>query len=103
MFFIKQMEQTLLLHPSFFGPKIKTYLKDQLHRDMEGTNTGDYYIVAIMDISDYSDGQVMPGSGFAEYTIHFRAIVWKPFKGEVVRLRWVVKLQQNASLTPYAA
>lgn len=84
MFFVKDMEQTITLHPSFFGPKIQFYLKDQLYRDMEGVNTGDFYIVAIMDVLDYSDGRVMPGSGFAEYTISYRAIIWKPFKGEVV-------------------
>lgn len=79
------MEHTILLHPSYFGPHMQRYLKDKLYEDIEGKCTGDFYIVAIMDINDYSDGQVMPGSGFAQYSVHYRAVVWKPFKGEVVR------------------
>lgn len=85
MFFIKPMEHTILLHPSYFGPNIQRYLRDRLYEDIEGKCTGDFYIIAIMDINDYSEGQVMPGSGFAQYNVHYRAIVWKPFKGEVVR------------------
>jgi DNA-directed RNA polymerase subunit E'/Rpb7 len=42
--------------------------------------------VCISDSFDISDGQVMPGSGSAEYTVHYKAIVWRPYKGEVVRL-----------------
>jgi hypothetical protein len=39
-----------------------------------------------MDTFNISEGRVIPGSGVAEYTIVYRAIVWKPFKGETVRL-----------------
>jgi DNA-directed RNA polymerase II subunit RPB7 len=28
---------------------------------------------------------VLPGSGHAEYIVHYKAIVWRPYKGEVVR------------------
>lgn len=85
MFFIKQMEHTITLHPSFFGPRIQDYLVSQLYRDMEGTNTGDFYIVAIMSEPQASEGMTVPGSGFATYTVYFKAVIWKPFKGEVVR------------------
>lgn len=86
MFFIHQMEHTITLHPSFFGNRIHWILKNQLHQDVEGTNTGNYYIVCVMDVNDISDGRVIPGSGRAEYVLSYRAIVWKPYKGECVRL-----------------
>lgn len=84
MFFIHFLEHVLTLHPSFFGSHVKEYLTQKLLDDVEGVCTGDYYIVCVMDTYDISEGRVMPGSGLAEYTIMYRAIVWKPFKGETV-------------------
>lgn len=88
MFFLHEMERTITLHPSFFGPRIHEYLTKRLMADVEGTNTGNFYIVCVMDTYDISEGRVVPGSGFAEYTVHYRAVVWRPFKGETVRLRY---------------
>lgn len=84
MFFLKEEERTITLHPSFFGPNIHRYLSDQLLNDVEGTNQGDYFIVCVLDSYEFSEGKVIPGSAFAEYRVHYKAIVWKPFKGEVV-------------------
>lgn len=86
MFFLKDEERTVTLHPSFFGPNIKEYIKQQLFTDVEGQIFGDYFTIAVMEQMEISDGKVVPGSGFAEYTVHYRAVVWKPFKGEVVRV-----------------
>jgi len=87
MFFLHEMERTIQLHPSFFGPRIHDYLTKRLMSDVEGTNTGNFYIVCVMDTYDISEGRVVPGSGFAEYTVHYRAVVWRPFKGETVRAK----------------
>ncbi|EGD85763.1 hypothetical protein H112_06685 [Trichophyton rubrum D6] len=84
MFFIHFLEHVLTLHPSFFGSHVKEYLSQKLLDDVEGICTGDYYIVCVMDMYDISEGKIIPGSGLAEYTIVYRAIVWKPFKGETV-------------------
>ncbi|KAI1962597.1 DNA-directed RNA polymerase II subunit [Ophidiomyces ophidiicola] len=84
MFFIHFLEHVLTLHPSFFGSHVKEYLTQKLLDDVEGICTGDYYIVCVMDTYDISEGRIIPGSGMAEYTIMYRAIVWKPFKGETV-------------------
>lgn len=56
----------------------------KLVKDVEGTCAGDYYIIAIMDTFDVSEGRILPGSGLAEFTVGYRAVVWRPFKGEVV-------------------
>ena len=86
MFFLHEMERTITLHPSFFGPRIHDYVKRQLLGDVEGINTGSYIIVCVMDADKMSEGRVLPGTGLAEYTVHYRAVVWKPFKGEVVSI-----------------
>ena len=84
MFFLHDLERTIKLHPSYFGPHVTQYLTEKLMSDVEGTNTGHYYIVCVLDAYDISEGRVIPGGGQAEYTVHFRAVVWKPFRGEAV-------------------
>ena len=85
MFFLYELERVITLHPSFFGPKVKEYLTNRLLDDVEGTCTGQYYIICVMDTYDISEGRVVPGSAVAEYTVHYRAVVWRPFRGETVR------------------
>ncbi|KAF2459743.1 DNA-directed RNA polymerase II 19 kDa polypeptide [Lineolata rhizophorae] len=84
MFFLHELERTITLHPSFFGPRIDTYIGEKLLQDVEGINTGNYYVVCVLDSFDLSEGRVIPGTGSAEYTVHFRAVVWRPFKGEIL-------------------
>lgn len=65
---------------------MKEYLTNRLLEDVEGTCTGQFYIICVMDAYDISEGKVIPGSAVAEYTVHYRAVVFRPFKGEAVRL-----------------
>ena len=85
MFFLKFMERTITLHPTYFGPRIKDYLIDRLKQDVEGTNLGNFFVILVLDNPEISDGRVVPSSGYAEYTVNYRAIIWRPFRGEVVR------------------
>lgn len=89
MFFFHTLERVITLHPSFLGPRVREYLLDRLYNDVEGTCTGEYYIICAMDQFEISSGRVVPGSGVAEYTIRYRAVVYKPFKGETVCLQWL--------------
>lgn len=87
MFFLYDMERVVTLHPSFFGPRIHDYVQRQLLSDNEGTNEGSYYIVAILDGSiEISEGRVLPSVGLSEFNVHFKAVVWRPYKGEIVCL-----------------
>ena len=61
------------------------YLESKLYADVEGTCSGQFgYIIAVVSILDIGTGMVLPGSGQAEFITRYRAIVFKPFKGEVV-------------------
>lgn len=84
MFFLRYLEREMKIHPSFFASNVNEILRGQLFSEMEGSCNGEYYIVCIMDIYDISPGKVRPGSGEAFFTILYRAILWKPFKGETV-------------------
>lgn len=97
MFFLHELERVISLHPSFFGPRVKEYLKNKLLEDVEGTCDGSYYIICVVDPSDISEGRVVPGEARAEYTIRYHAVVWKPFKGEVVS--WNVVITSECTLT----
>jgi DNA-directed RNA polymerase II subunit RPB7 len=84
MFFLKELEKTIQLHPSYFGPLIRQHIHRELLTKEEGSSTGKFTIVCILDSFEISDGLVIPGSGSAEYTVHYKAIVWRPYKNEVV-------------------
>src|SRR5438045_3974477 len=66
---------------------MRTYLKHKLLSDVEGTCSGQYgYIICVLDHQniDISAGNIVPGVGLAEFTVKYQAIIFKPFKGEVV-------------------
>ncbi|KAG8626918.1 hypothetical protein KVT40_005863 [Elsinoe batatas] len=83
MFFLRELERTITLHPSYFDQKTHEYVENQLYHDVEGTNTGTEFVLCVVSITDISEPKVMPGSSLAEFTVAFNAVVWRPFKGEV--------------------
>lgn len=61
------------------------FLESKLYSDVEGTCSGEFgYIIAVVSILDIGKGMVLAGSGQAEFVTRYRAIVFKPFKGQVV-------------------
>lgn len=85
MFFLKNLTREVTLHPSYFGRNMHELVSSRLLKDVEGTCTGRYFIISVMDTFDISEGKILPGTGLAEFTVNFRAVVWKPFRGETVR------------------
>jgi len=84
VFFLMPLERQVTLHPSYFGKNMHDLVKGKLLKDVEGTCTGRYYIITVLDSFDISEGRILPGSGLAEFTVGYRAVVWRPFKGETV-------------------
>ena len=84
MFFLKEETKVITLHPSYFGPNVREYLINRLNEEEEGRCTGDHFVICVMDMVDIGEGRVLPSGGQAEYTIKYRAIIWKPFRGETV-------------------
>ncbi|KZO92927.1 hypothetical protein CALVIDRAFT_486792, partial [Calocera viscosa TUFC12733] len=84
-FLQKDLHHTILLHPSYFGSRMHQHIEQKLHADVEGTCSGEYgYIIAVLDVIDVGVGLVSVGNGQAEFITTYRAIVFKPFKGEVL-------------------
>lgn len=87
MFFLKDLSLELTLHPSYFGSHMHQFLRTKLLQEVEGTCTGQYgYIICVMDGMkiDVGRGNVPSGVGSAVFNVKYRAIVYRPFKGEVV-------------------
>ncbi|KAI1845330.1 hypothetical protein JX265_005487 [Neoarthrinium moseri] len=84
MFFVYTLERRVTLHPSFFGKNMHELVTRKLLDDVEGTCTGSYYIITIMDSFLISEGKILPGSGLAEFTVEYKAVIWRPFKGETI-------------------
>lgn len=64
---------------------MQAQLKDKLYADVEGTCTGRYgYVITVLSLHNIGKGKILPGSGLAEFKVNYQAIVFKPYKGEVL-------------------
>ncbi|KAJ1655669.1 DNA-directed RNA polymerase II subunit [Dispira simplex] len=85
MFFLKKLRHSITLHPRYFGRDIQEFVKSKLYQDVEGTCTGRHgYIITVVQVESISRGKLIPGLGSAEFEIVYQAIVFKPFKYEVL-------------------
>ena len=82
------------MHPSYFNPSLSAYLKLSLRRQVEGSCSGrlGYIIAVTQDNLDQPEGadedEGMRGrikeDGQAVFRLRYQAIVYRPFRGEVV-------------------
>ncbi|XP_061929358.1 DNA-directed RNA polymerase II subunit RPB7 isoform X1 [Apis cerana] len=85
MFYHISLEHEILLHPRYFGPQLLDTVKQKLYTEVEGTCTGKYgFVVAVTTIDNIGAGIIQPGQGFVVYPVKYKAIVFRPFKGEVL-------------------
>ena len=85
MFFMLPMQRIVTLPPHFFGPKLRETLERKLVDEVEGTCSGRYgYIVLVDAITDIGKGRIQDGSGHATFHMQYNSLVFKPFKGEVL-------------------
>lgn len=79
------LEHEILLHPKYFGPQLMETVKQKLYTEVEGTCTGKYgFVIAVTTIDNIGSGLIQPGQGFVVYPVKYKAIVFRPFKGEVL-------------------
>jgi len=79
------LEHDILLHPRYFGPTLLQTVKQKLFTEVEGTCSGTHgFIVAVTTIDNIGVGEIQPGRGFVVYPVKYKAIVFRPFKGEVL-------------------
>lgn len=60
-------------------------VKQKLYTEVEGTSSGKYgFVIAVTTIDSIGSGVIQPGQGFVVYPVKYKAIVFRPFKGEVL-------------------
>uniref|UniRef100_A0A8W8HZI9 DNA-directed RNA polymerase II subunit RPB7 n=1 Tax=Magallana gigas TaxID=29159 RepID=A0A8W8HZI9_MAGGI len=85
MFYHVSLEHEILLHPRYFGPNLLNIVKQKLFTEVEGTCTGKYgFVIAVTTIDNIGAGTIQPSRGFVVYPVKYKAIVFRPFKGEVL-------------------
>ncbi|EPB73868.1 RNA polymerase Rpb7 protein [Ancylostoma ceylanicum] len=85
MFFHLSMEHEVCLHPKYFGANLNETIKMKLFAEVEGTCTGKFgFVIAVTTIDTIGHGLIQPGRGFVIYPVKYKAIVFRPFKGQVV-------------------
>jgi len=85
MFYHVSLDHEVLLHPRYFGPSLLSVVKQKLFSEVEGTCSGKYgFVIAVTTIDSIGSGQILPGRGFVNYPIKYKAIVFRPIKGEVI-------------------
>ncbi|KAF9762448.1 DNA-directed RNA polymerase II subunit RPB7 [Nosema granulosis] len=83
MFFVKDFTHKIHLSPSYLGPQIQSLIQDYLYRTVEGSCTDSGYVIAVLDIDNVSEGIIML-NGLISFTIKYKALVLKTYKGEVL-------------------
>ncbi|EFA79139.1 RNA polymerase II core subunit [Heterostelium album PN500] len=79
------LERDLHIHPKHCGPNLYAIASEQLHSEVEGTCSGRYgFIITITSVDFVSRGKVLESTGYVVLPVKYRAIIFKPFKGEVL-------------------
>uniref|UniRef100_A0AC34F6F0 DNA-directed RNA polymerase II subunit RPB7 n=2 Tax=Panagrolaimus TaxID=55784 RepID=A0AC34F6F0_9BILA len=85
MFYHISLQHEVSLHPKYFGPNLMEVVKQRLFNEVEGTCTGKYgFVIAVTTIDTIGNGLIQPGRGFVVYPVKYKAIVFRPFKGQVM-------------------
>ncbi|RWS08245.1 DNA-directed RNA polymerase II subunit RPB7-like protein [Dinothrombium tinctorium] len=85
MFYHISLEHEIQLHPRYFGPSLLETVKQKLFSEVEGTCSGKYgFVIAVTTIDSIGSGIIQNSTGFVVYPIKYKAIVFRPFKGEVL-------------------
>lgn len=84
MFFLIRMKRLMIMPPSSFGYNLKEEIAMRLKKEVEGTTDGRHGFVVMIDKIDPIEQGKIVDNGHAEFNISYLAVVYRPFKNEVV-------------------
>jgi DNA-directed RNA polymerase subunit E'/Rpb7 len=76
----------VVIHPRFLGKKLRKTVVDTLKAEVVGSCIDGAHVIAVLRISDenVSRGVVEPLTGSVRYDVTYRAIMFRPFRNEVL-------------------
>lgn len=85
-FFVLVLHRRVQIHPKFFGASLQEKLTKRLMLEVEGTFAGRFgFIVAVLKVEgDIPVAELDDNTGFAVFPLAYQAVVFRPFKGEVL-------------------
>lgn len=86
VFFKKEMERAVMVHPQFLGRNLLQHVKDQLVSEVQGMSLDDAgFIIAVLRVNDEMQRGVIDHlTGFVKYRVAYSALMFRPFKNEVL-------------------
>lgn len=85
MFFILNLDKNLLVTPPYLGRNLDNHLLEILQHSVEGAFNERYgYILKVINVTKIGEGKVQDGSGDVFFPIFYKALVFMPYKGEVL-------------------
>jgi DNA-directed RNA polymerase II subunit RPB7 len=94
VFFRKHMTRVINVHPQFLGPKLKQHIKEQCRLQVQGERSvsGLGFVILVLSIEDAAIGKGVIDhlTGTTRYEVGYDAIIFRPFKNEVMDTTVVV-------------
>ncbi|KYN99652.1 putative DNA-directed RNA polymerase II [Plasmodium gaboni] len=85
MYFVIEEWKNVIIKPSQLGPRYQQYIEDMLRNSVEGQCSVKYgYVICVIRIIHSEPGRVQDGTGMIVVKVKYQAIVFKPFKDEVL-------------------
>lgn len=86
MYFVVPDTKSITMRPCDLGPFFQQRLEARLRHELEGSlsKNHDGTIVYIFRITEKSKPRIQDGTGFAVVDVSFEAIVFRPFRNEVI-------------------
>lgn len=85
MFFVMVFEQAIVMPPSSLYKDLKNLLKARLIEKVQGSVSEKYgYVICVINVEEPSCGKILDTSGDVLFNIKYKAVVMKPFVGEIV-------------------
>jgi DNA-directed RNA polymerase II subunit RPB7 len=85
MFFVLTFEQPIIMAPSCLYKDLQALIKAKLIEKVLGSVSEKYgYIVCVIKVDEPTAGKILDTSGDVLFNVRYKAVVMKPFPGEVV-------------------
>lgn len=85
MYFVVELWKNVTVHPRDLGPRYEQCVEDLIRKEVEGKCDNYYgYIICVIRIIHRDKGRIQDGTGLIVVPVKYQAIVFKPFKDEVL-------------------